>query len=465
MRWFCVTTLTILVLPWVSGLVLAQGQQAKPPVVDRVELIFKDLKSDSAVTKKAALGGAAQLFQELRGMAQLVPKLLEDPDEDVRYEAAKALEELGPLAGAEPDHGIFKPTAVLLGKALFDKSPKVRVKAFDALGQMGKLAAPAVPDIIKALKSEDVVIRRRAASLLGVIGPGAEKAVPDLIKALDDPDPWINNPKVVSVPHAAMMTLGWIGPKAKAAIPVLMKRLLDKNQDSMVRGTAVVSLAKIGKDEPQVQKSLIAILEDPNEHELHHAAAHGLMLIGPAAKAGVPALVKLLDLKKIGKYKDPQHTMEQFIGTLGVMGPEAKAAVSHLANLVQDKSLPSSVRHQCIWALTAIGPSAKEALPVLMVPYLDPKSGIDLARVNEAFLKIGGADAKPYLLKALKAERYFARLYAAEALAQLGRTDPEIIKALEQAAQNDPETGVRRAANDALDVLLKRPKSDKLLPP
>ena len=52
-----------------------------------------------------------------------------------------------------------------------------------ALDNMGPLAAPAVPALIRALRDPDAKVRPWAARALGSIGPAAEAAVPALQKA------------------------------------------------------------------------------------------------------------------------------------------------------------------------------------------------------------------------------------------------------------------------------------------
>ena len=85
--------------------------------------------------------------------------------------------------------------------------------ACGVLGDLGPLAAPAVPDLIKALNCEDPFVEREAPLALAAIGPAAAPAVPALIAKLkyDDDD-------------AACFSadaLGEIGEPALVAIPAL----------------------------------------------------------------------------------------------------------------------------------------------------------------------------------------------------------------------------------------------------
>jgi hypothetical protein len=82
---------------------------------------------------------------------------------------------------------------------------------------LGRIGAPAVPDLIRSMNSPDPELRQRVASVLGRIGPDAALAVPELIRRLDDPDPRVS--------QAAARTLGQIGPYAAPAVPALIQRL------------------------------------------------------------------------------------------------------------------------------------------------------------------------------------------------------------------------------------------------
>jgi hypothetical protein len=87
--------------------------------------------------------------------------------------------------------------------------------AADALGRIG---APATPQIVTMLDDPDPRIRRRGAEILARIGSDAEEAIPVLIRLVEqDPD--------LQVRKAAAFALGQMGPKAEAAIPALTRML------------------------------------------------------------------------------------------------------------------------------------------------------------------------------------------------------------------------------------------------
>jgi HEAT repeat protein len=118
---------------------------------------------------------------------------------------------------------------------------RVRGTAARALGCLGPVAKPAIPQLIKALHDPDRQVRLDAAGALGWIGPDATSS---LILCLNDQDS--------NVRHVAVFGLGRIGPGAVAAVPALSRMLHDP--DEFVRASAAASLSAIdATHSPQMQ--------------------------------------------------------------------------------------------------------------------------------------------------------------------------------------------------------------------
>ena len=66
----------------------------------------------------------------------------------------------------------------------------VQARAMYALVEIG---APAVPELTKALDSDNVSVRLMALNTLALIGPTAKDALPAIKKRLDDPDSDVQN--------------------------------------------------------------------------------------------------------------------------------------------------------------------------------------------------------------------------------------------------------------------------------
>jgi HEAT repeat protein len=84
--------------------------------------------------------------------------------------------------------------------------------------------------------------------------------------------------------------------------------------------------------------------------------------IGPETKAAIPVLTELLDDKDVSVWCAAAEA-------LGKLGPEARTAVSALTRLLKnDKALSNDdwqVRQFAIEALGSIGPQAEAAIPAL----------------------------------------------------------------------------------------------------
>jgi HEAT repeat protein len=95
--------------------------------------------------------------------------------------------------------------AAIVGLKSGDKEKMI--SACTELGQAREYAAPAVDDLIAALKNDDPLVRRLAAYALGQIGPKAIKAVPALKQTMEsDSD--------ITVMPACVNALRAIDPKS-----------------------------------------------------------------------------------------------------------------------------------------------------------------------------------------------------------------------------------------------------------
>jgi HEAT repeat protein len=153
---------------------------------------------------------------------------LKDKDEDVRYRAAKALEDRGDAA---------KPALAALSEAAQDQDPKVRYRAVKAISKIGANAA-AVPALAEALKEDNPDIVYYAAKSLEEVGADAKPAVPGLIKALQDKRHQKSH-------YYVLKTLKNVGADAAEAVPAVKAVLQDPDQK--VRDAAVSALRKIEK--------------------------------------------------------------------------------------------------------------------------------------------------------------------------------------------------------------------------
>lgn len=167
--------------------------------------------------------------------ATVLKKVLKNQNEDLRWEAVLALEEIGAEAReAIPD----------LTGALKDPSVCVRIRAARAIFAIDPNNLSGLPVLIELL--DDKSERESASRAIEVFG---EKAVPKLIEALYDSNGFIRRP--------AVWALGEIRLAAKDAIPHLEQAIRDLDSMNAARRVAVSALRKIAKDAiPHLEKAI-----------------------------------------------------------------------------------------------------------------------------------------------------------------------------------------------------------------
>jgi HEAT repeat protein len=110
----------------------------------------------------------------------------------IAVEMAKLSDRAVSMAAVEMLSGLAPDSITPLRDALkTGKTAIVRASAADALGRIGPKPpeiGEAVPDLIAALKDEDVLVRRQAAGALSRLGSRAKSALPALESALQDTD-------------------------------------------------------------------------------------------------------------------------------------------------------------------------------------------------------------------------------------------------------------------------------------
>ena len=227
------------------------------------------LRAEDASIRAAAAWAAGP--RKDRRMVKHLVAALEDPDEAVRREAARALGHLG---------GAADPARPALHVALDDPRPSVRWAASRALFDLGARPSELSP-LTRALASEDPYVRGFAAFSLGEMGPPARDAVPALAAALRHPDGYTRG--------GAAAALAKLGPAAAEAVPTLQDGLASDDGDR--RWKAARTLGRIGPAAQAAVPDLVRALSDPNEHVRVHAA-RALARIRPSGAEVAAALEK-----------------------------------------------------------------------------------------------------------------------------------------------------------------------------
>ena len=233
---------------------------------------------------------------------------LKDKNQGTRVLAAKALADLQPPA---------ERVAPALTAALRDADPEVLANVIDALATQ---AEAALPRATKALKNDE--LRLPAIMLLQRLGPKAAAAVPELVSVLKED-------RRKEVRQAIIEALLAIGTASSESVPALVSMLSDDNLD--VRRGATFGLGRIG---PPARSALPAIRRNfDTEKELRPISIWAMVRIAPEddkiAATAVPLLVEALK-------REEAFVRFEAARTLGLIGPRARAAIPALEAAQKD---------------------------------------------------------------------------------------------------------------------------------
>ncbi|GMQ80133.1 MAG: hypothetical protein BMS9Abin04_077 [Planctomycetia bacterium] len=452
-----------------------------------VEALAQAVADPEPAVRRAAIKALRSLDVSQKRLLPLLVKTLENADPATLVPTLNTLAEGG--AEAVP----------ALCEALHDE--KGCYWASLILGQMGPEAKEAVPQLISVLRRPEPEVRKEALVTLGQIGPAAAAAVPEIARILEQDE-------VEAVRFGAAFALGRIGVK-EGAREGLKQALADENeflslvaawallqldsedQDLVQRATEKI-LTGLRSEDPHVRQAaahaigeskqirdkalpgLIAALSNADEEtidqlvyaiaatgekaapriaralkvkELQPIALRLVTLLGPKAKAAVPALIEALeDESNDGLFR------REVAFALGAIGPDAVSATDALGGCLAADD--PELRTGATYALGKIGPPAKAATKALvkLVKNGDPFEQVAgvwaLVRVHPKNEKLAHV-AVPVLVKALSHERRQVRAEVAAALGDLGTFARSALPQLEKALA-DPDPDVREAAADAI---------------
>ena len=235
-------------------------------------------------------GGAPELSQ---GQSNLniddLIQATEDPDWRARWDAVTAIGNL-----KEP-----KRIPALVKRALYDDNPHPRWRSLWALSAVDREGSEAIPLLLPALESADLVVVRNAAVALAFFD--CPEAISELLEGLKDTDEFRR--------WEAVFSLRNIGDSevAKALI-----RLLDETIEpaQRVRGEAALTLGRIGGGE--VTPALLNALQNDTSPQVRWRSALALSRLGDAS------LVSQLE-QALTTEQDPQvrEFIEDAIASIG----------------------------------------------------------------------------------------------------------------------------------------------------
>ena len=325
----------------VRRLVMACVANGPDPVKNGSSIAAKLARDpDSAIRADAArvLAMAAAKGSKAGGVNEAIVQLLDDPDRDVRLVAIRALGGLGaeaPRAAAGAMARMFERgdeaeklalvraakhtgAADLIGLAVADHSPLVRVEAVDAALASGLRAGATLS---AALADFDPTVRKAALDRLAAQKDKLEPAVLDrtLALAVRDPDPELSQLALTTIArvapkdavvarlhralgsraereraHAAAAAIGLVDRDAALSVQLLDPLIDDASHDVRAAMLPALAAAYARTNAPD---KLIAILRDSETHAMRRlVAAAGFVVLArteTGRKASEAALTQL----------------------------------------------------------------------------------------------------------------------------------------------------------------------------
>src|SRR5262249_22732193 len=196
-------------------------------------------------------------------------------DEVLEARRTGILVELGLVGGyvsgfrPTPEEGGREAVPVLLALR-HDPNPLMRWEALGILSKIGPVTDAVVPAILEALRDGDAGDRRAAAIFLGEMGRAAHQAIPDLRQRLEAPDP------DVRVRIEAAFALWKVGGPHKPAVRALVEAL----EDAQEAGSAAPRLGEMGPQAADAVPGLIRALNRRGSVD-REAVAEALGKINP----------------------------------------------------------------------------------------------------------------------------------------------------------------------------------------
>ena len=197
---------------------------------------------------------------------------------------------------------------------LQDPDPQVRREAASVLSALGPVAKPAVPALLIILNDPNSVVRERVVRALGSIGLPIDAVIGGLIQALHDPE-W-------TVRYAAVTQFSFSGFSSPESLAALQELTKDSNQTVARSAQSAVASAQ----RPISVSVYIYTLGQPRDRTYPLLQ---LAKLGPRAAEAAPQLAALLTAERPLERYLAACALES-------IGPSAKGSLTALEQSVQD---------------------------------------------------------------------------------------------------------------------------------
>jgi hypothetical protein len=292
-----------------------------------------------------------------------------------------------------------KSALPLLRQTLQSPSPLPASAAFTAIAHIEGLPSLALPQALTVLRRSDT--RRlpalyAALAVVRLAGTQAGAAVPLLTGIVTHrPEVWLR--------RAAIETLAVLGPQGDREAALVLIQAARK-QDPAIALDYEKAFEEFGAASAEVVPELSALLQADDERLRDHVLTL-LTSLGSRAASAVPALIQLL--KSDGEMKRARPNVSMILWTLSAIGPGAQEAAPLLTDLLLagEKDTNGNPRYSSTSMLTTL---MKIGLTPRILPavrkMLESDQATEVACAAHAVTLLGpaAADTVPLLLRPLR---------------------------------------------------------------
>jgi esterase/lipase superfamily enzyme/HEAT repeat protein len=242
-----------------------------PRAADAVAPLTQILHNDSDKVRRYAAIALGELGPASRGAVDDLLIVLTDDDQhpQLRGTAATALGELGPVASSALDEMV---------RMIHDDYVPGNTRAMCALAA-AKISPKAVPELMRALESDETVVRIAAARALHSIHLVSKHALPTLLACVEDHQ----------IGFLANWTMQEIGPDA---VQYLLETVRDEETDIETRRAAVEMLGDLFYGDDLHQEAAPVLIDALRNEHLRDAAEYALSSLGADS---IPIVLAILD--------------------------------------------------------------------------------------------------------------------------------------------------------------------------
>ncbi len=302
-------------------------------------------------------------------------------------------------------------------------SPQLR-----SLLMPGPFTKSDIPKLVQAIK--DNPDNYPMARALTTLGPeAAALAVPILMDIVQNKKSIFN-----ASPFQHLCLLGEFGTNATPAVPLLIRYA--QSDDLPAATTSLRSLGQIGPAAISAKPFLLSIINDANPRLLYEAANALWQVDNSEINRVLPLFLAALN--------DNTRNIAFEISVLGQMGPQAKAAVPRLLELMQIKG---DSRLSAASSLVKIQPDlTAQAIPVIIE---------ELGNLNFYF-RLAAAKTLGEIGSAAKAALPELKRLASSGQLEASEAAAEAVKKIEATLTEDPQSRLNVEANPLKDVPIEQ---------